>query len=217
MSKDISLLNTKLQELSCPKRASFNQSLYENDLKSLGVPIKELRKLGKEFSDIDISLLLLNEYFEYIFLFFFIGLKRCFSLEEQVSFVLKNKSHLLSWAITDSLENSFYKLDIQDEIKILTSLKNEGSYCYRLALVILMRYLKEDHDEIYSFIEDREELEVKKAIAWLLATAYCYEEDKVLSFAKALSLKTRRLLVSKIRDSYRVSKESKQRAKLSLL
>ena len=78
-----------------------------------------------------------------------------------------------------------------------------------------MRF-KKQWDEISPYIEDDSGREVYTAVAWLFQGCYVYRQDDVLNLVSSFSPVTKRVLLSKIRDSRKISKEDKEKAAFSL-
>lgn len=97
-----------------------------------------------------------------------------------------------------------------------------GSYEYeiRLAVVLILNYLitEEYIDEILPMLEkvDCNYYYTSMAVAWALSFCYINFPEKTFVFLKNCSLDsvTFKRTVQKIRDSYRISKEDKQRVKM---
>lgn len=209
----------EIDTLSDERRAKFNESLYETKrLRSLGVKIPDLRKIAKKYQDLPLHLFLGSNYFEYRFLFFTIGLRKLDSLKEQVDFIIKNKNLLISWALTDSIVNEFHIDTLKKTLAALKAFITDGSeYLIRLSYVILIKFASSPEQELYDFVTDNDSLIVKKAIAWLYSYLFISDEERMLNDAKRFSLETRKLIVQKVRESLRVSKEKKDHCKSVLL
>ncbi len=208
-------INDELISLGNSDKAAFAKSLLEKEcpLKSLGIPMPTVRNLSKKHKPKDVENLKLNRYTEANILYFLVILKPL-TLEEQVSFLIKKPNYYESWAITDTIQSAI-KVKTTEEIVKILPLKEKGSYSRRLFYVLLMRF-KEQWDEISPYIEDDPGREVYTAVAWLLQGCYVYHQDEVLNHISSFSPVTKRVLLSKIRDSRQISKDGKEKAALSL-
>ncbi|MFA6830323.1 MAG: DNA alkylation repair protein [Bacilli bacterium] len=215
-------LENELRSYSDIERGAFNESLFSCDLKSLGTRVPQLRLLAHKYSDLDISTIPLDSTFDENFLFFSIGLLQNSTLEKQTDFILKYQDYLKTWAITDSISQLFRIKDFQTDLTLLNKLKSGSLFAQRLSYVLILRYLrlkKSPLDNIISFLEDSPSREVYYALAWVLAE-FCikYPEAFVSLYQKErYSLATRRITVSKINDSRRVTAEGKKKAKKLIL
>ncbi len=204
-------INDELMSLKNDDKASFVESLLEKEcpLKSLGIPIPVIRKMSKKYSAEDVKDIDLNRYTEANIHYLLVMLKTL-NLEQQVSFHLENPDLYKSWAITDTIQSEIRIKTAKDIGKILP-LKEKSSYSRRLFYVILMRF-RQQWNEISSYIEDDERREVYMAVAWLLQGCYVYHPDEVLDHVSSFSPVTKRVLLSKIRDSRQINKDDKKKA-----
>lgn len=128
-------LEKELIEKKNDKKAAFDKPLFACDLLCLGWPIPELRKLGNTLAKED-SILLddfkLDTYFEVNFLYFVIALKRLKNLEKQTDFLLQNKDHLHTWAITDTIDKFIQHKPFLEAKPYLLKMQKGGHYLTRL-------------------------------------------------------------------------------------
>jgi hypothetical protein len=211
-----------LERLKDDKKAAFDEPLFHCDLKSLGVPVPTLRALAKTYHDIDPKALPLDSSFEVDFLFFQIGLGQTSTPEEANRFLVANQAHLKTWAITDSLYQLYPLTTFLVDRKNLSVLKKQGSYLKRFCYLLFFRYLRADPKPLktyLSFLSDDESWEVSYALGWLLTEMAIKNYDGFLKDfdPRKYSLATRKITVSKIRDTFRLTSAQKEKAKALIL
>lgn len=198
----------------------FNKKVITTNYETLGIRIPLLRKIAseifkgeyQEFLEISDS----TYYEEVMIKGFVIG-----KIKEIDEFMMYFNSYLDlidNWAICDCFCNSLkiinknknYFLNIIDAL-----VKSNNLYYIRVGLVLLLSfYVEEEYiDIILKYLEKikSNEYYVNMAKAWLLCEVFVKYQDKGLKFLmnNQLDKFTINKAISKIRDSYRVSKETK--------
>lgn len=126
-----------------------------------------------------------------------------------------------NWATTDMVASSIksIKKNREDFLNVIDEfIKSSREFTVRMALVCLKGYyITPDYlavifDRIAS-VKDREEYYIKMAVAWLVSECFIKYPDETYGFlnAKILPAWTQNKSISKIRDSYRVPKEIKEK------
>lgn len=204
-----------LKTISTQKKKEFDMRLIPDTPFILGAKIPDLRKIA--------SSILLGDYEKFlknvcsdcheVMLVRGIVIARCKKRDEYLDeFALS----VYNWAICDTVANSFTKVDDALYQKLLTYLKSEKPFTVRLGVVgLLSKFIKEKPVEILHEVKQiKVEAEtVKMAVGWLLSVAYVYSPEVCLQYLSDGSFdeQTVKIAFSKIRDSFRVSKEETAR------
>jgi len=123
-----------------------------------------------------------------------------------------------NWAICDGFCNSIKLKEEEKDAyfkKIKNLLKEKEEFKVRVGLVLLLTHFVEEKyiEEIFVLVDKikREEYYINMAIAWLVAECFIKEPDKTIKYLKENNLNkfTQNKTISKIRDSYRVTKKMK--------
>lgn len=183
--------------------------------KIIGVRIPVLRKIAKKLTDNNF----LWDYYEEVMLHgFHIGYAK-YSFDERLSLLDAFVPRIDNWAVCDCTVSTF-KFILKNQADFLEYLKkymySESEYEVRFAVVILMDYYIDD--EYVDFAVDyfknikSDYYYVNMAAAWALSVAFVKYKEKVLPLIEnsALTKEIHNMTISKIRDSLRVDKETKE-------
>lgn len=209
-----------LETLRDEKNKIFFSKTCSTKYEILGIKVPLLRKIAKEISKTDISTFLSltkYKYYEEVLIKGFI----IANIKEEKLFsstFTEYIKHIDCWGICDSFCNSLIlpKLNPPKYFKLAKKLSlNKKEFTSRVGLcIILFHYVKEPYlEEIYRLIDEitSDKYYVNMACAWLLCELYIKDKDRALSYLKNNHLNsfTQNKAISKIRDSYRVTKEEK--------
>ena len=133
-----------------------------------------------------------------------------------MKYINKLIKYIDSWSVTDTLKFSI-KNHEDEYLKYAKELINsKETYARRTGVRILFSYTKLDDyiDQIFRIIDslnDEEEYYVNMAVAWLLCELMIKQRDRTLKYLKNHNLNkfTINKMISKCRDSFRVSEEDK--------
>ena len=219
--KDYEMYVDYLKSLQDENYRKFHQNLTTTRYEILGLRVPMQRKIAKEISKGNIEEFFCfckDKYYEEVNIegFVLAGIKELSLLEKYFdSFVLK----IDNWAICDGFCNSLKIVQKNKEYfwkKIQELLKKEETFSVRVGLILLLCFYVEK-EYIFDILQlvktvTHEEYYVGMGLAWLLAECYIKypEETLVLLKEKSLSSFVQNKTISKIRDSYRVSKEEKE-------
>lgn len=182
--------------------------------KIIGVRLPELRKIGKRLSDNDFAW----DYYEEIMLHgFYIGYAKL-SFEERLALLDEFVPEIDNWAVCDCVCSTlkFINKSKVDFLEYLKKYMYSGrEYEIRFATVVLMDYYIDDEyidftiDYLKSTVSDH--YYVNMAVAWALSVAFVKYRDKVMPIIESgtLTKEIHNMTISKIRDSFRVDKETK--------
>ena len=213
-----------LNSLSSSTYKDFNKKIVNSKYEVLGVSVPVLKKLAKELSETDYKRLLkimkFNTYEEVILAFLIISNIKDY--EEAVLYLKEYISYIDSWGVTDTFASSFkiVKKNKQQTLSLIDELiKDDYTFSKRLGYILLLDYyIDEEHLGLifnYTKKEDSKEYYVQMAISWLLSVMYVKYTNETYDFLKDSNLDdfVVRKTVSKVQDSFRVSKEDKEKIK----
>jgi len=201
----------------------FHQKLTPTKYEILGIRVPIQRKIAKEIAKGNpISFLKVcgTTYYEEVNIegFVIANLKG----EEFDSYFDSFLEKIDNWAICDGFCNSLKNIEKQKEKyfeKIKKLLNETHPFKVRVGLVLLLSFYVEENyiEEITRLVDNikREEYYINMAIAWLIAECYIKFPKLTMPYLKEnhLSSFTQNKTISKIRDSYRVTKEEKEKLK----
>lgn len=199
------------------KYKEFHKKLIPNvdENKIIGVRIPDLRKIGKKLENNDFDWY----YYEEIMLHgFYIGYKKL-DYEKRLSLLDEFVPGIDNWAVCDCVCSTlkFVKDNRYEFLQYLMKYMNsKKEYELRFAIVMLMDYyiIDEFADYVINYlISVRSDFYyVNMAVSWAFCTAFTKYRDKVLPVieSKTLTKDVQNMTISKIRDSFKVDKETKE-------
>lgn len=203
------------------KYRDFHKKLVPNvdESKIIGVRVPIVRKIAK--SAFQNNAENLCEYYEEKEVFgLTISMKKC-SVEEHKKDISDFVSLIDNWGICDTCTASmkFIAKDKTQYFDFLSSYIGTGEYPTRFAIVALMDYYLDDDYidcvfDLYKTISS-DKYYVNMALAWAYSTAFVKYEEKVIGLIKSKTLSpwVQNKTIQKIRESYRVDKETKEKLK----
>lgn len=209
-----------LKSLGEDSYKNFNKKLVSTKYETLGIRIPLLRKIASEIFRGEYQEFLEvagSTYYEEVMIKGFV-IGKIKNLEEFMIYFNSYLDLIDNWAICDCVCNSLkiisknkeYFLDVIDSL-----VKSSKVYNVRAGFVLLLSfYVEEEYiDIILKYLNEikSDEYYINMAKAWLLCEVFVKHQDKGLSFLSSNQLDkfTVNKAISKIRDSYRVSKETK--------
>jgi len=213
-----------LKSLREEEYKKFHQKLVTTKYEILGLRVPLQRKIAKEISKGNYESFLSfckDDYYEEVNIEgFVIGFIK--KEEEFEKYFVKFISKIDNWAICDGFCSSLKLLEKNPKkyFPLCQSfLSQSEEFSVRVGLVLLLNYyVKEEYiDRILAtiFTIEREEYYINMALAWLIAECFIKFPEETLPFIKKKILKPfpQNKAISKIHDSYRVSKETKEELK----
>lgn len=198
------------------KYKAFHSKLVPtiNSDKIIGVRIPELRKIGKALADNNFAW----DYYEEIMLHgFYIGYAKL-PFEERLTLLDNFVPKIDNWAVCDCVCSSL-KFINKNKTEFLEYLKkymnSENEYEIRFSIVILMDYYIDDEysDLAVNYLKNikSDYYYVNMAAAWALSVAFVKYREKIMPLIEnnVLTKEIHNMTISKIRDSFRVDKETK--------
>ena len=221
-------IKTWIKENSEEKYKSFTEKLVKTKYEIVGIRTPKLRKFAKELLKkygVDSLKMLSDNIYEEIMLQGFIVAYSSRSLVDKKDLIDNYLYKCDCWSLVDSFVSSL-KLkgeEYHEGYKMLNEYRDNQTkmkqypYIERFVLCLSMSlYLNDQYiDDILEYSEkltDRE-YTVKMANSWLLATAAIEYFEQVIDVIMKLDEETLRYFKGKIRDSYRISEDKKERVK----
>lgn len=216
-------LRIKLTESAEEKYKEFHRSLVPGLDNMLGVRVPKIRELAKwaakqkwqaEWDDLSNSC-----YEELMIKGILIGYGKL-NREEQTIYLKKYVPLINSWAICDCTCSTwkFMKKDQDYWFQFLEPyLKSENEFEVRFAVVSMLDHFVNDTyiERLFQAFDSikQEDYYVKMAVAWAVSVCYVKHPEETLKYLqkKSLDAFTHNKAIQKIRESYRVSKEEKDR------
>ncbi|MCI8575907.1 MAG: DNA alkylation repair protein [Bacilli bacterium] len=210
----------ELRQKENPKYRDFHTRLTITKYPILGINVPECRKIAKEIIQTDIKSFLTypNEtYYEEVLIEGFV----IASIKEENYFFQELERFLPkidNWAICDSFCNSVKMIGVSPEKYFdywLQLIKRKEPFSIRVGLIILLNfYIKEEYlTNIYQSIDEikSDHYYVNMGMSWLLAEMYTKYPKETEEYLKKSRINdfTMNKTISKIRDSYRITKKQK--------
>ena len=204
------------------KYKDFNKSIILNSkYEMIGIRLPIMRDIAKKISKTNIEDFLKysnNKYYEEIMIQGFV----ISHIKDEEEFYKYFKNHITkidNWSLCDSFCSSIkivkkYEKKYFNESINLSLSKEE--FISRIGLVIILNHFinKDNLDKIYNTLNkiNSDKFYINMAEAWLICELYINYPNETLSFIKNNKLNkfTQNKAISKIHDSYRVSKEEKE-------
>lgn len=207
-----------LQDLDYQK---FHSKITKTNYKIIGIRVPLMRKIAdniykgnylKYLESYD------NNYYEEIFIRGIVisKIKDINILIKQMKeFVLK----IDNWAICDSFCNSLKIVNKNKDIfwdEILNFIKSDKEFVVRVGIILILNfYIEEKYlDKIFNIFDNlnTDKYYINMAISWTICEMYIKYKDKTLKYMQKNKLNSfvQNKTISKIKDSYRISKEEKE-------
>ena len=216
---DYSSLKKLLFESADNKNMEFAKKVFNTSYKIIGLMTPTLKRIIQDHykdEDLKLSDFELGKYQEIDIVYLATALKRAKSYKDQMEFLKKNLYFVKGWAVTDVLNQYLKKATFAEYFPYFEHFaKCKNTYEVRFAYVgMLKHYDSPDIEKIAPLLRYNEEDMIMMAEAWLLATIAIKHSDFVYGLLKnmndeALKKKT----ISKMNESFRISKEDKERFK----
>lgn len=198
----------------------FSERIIDTNYPMIGVRTPILKKLSKSIP-LDVLELNNEKYYEEVLLKLFV-ISNIKDKEEYDKYFNKYIYKIDCWSLCDSFvtASKIIKKNKEHYFNVVKELlKDDYLFAVRVGLVILLNYYVEEEylSKIFDLVDNinREEYYIKMAIAWLLSICYIKypkETSKYLDNTKIDDF-TYNKTISKICDSYRIDKETKQELK----
>ena len=201
------------------KNMEFAKKVFNTSYKIVGLMTPTLKRIIQEHykdEDLNLSDFELGEYQEIDIAYLAIALKKAKTYKEQMEFLKNNLYFVKGWAVTDVLNQYLKKATFAEYFPFFGHFaKCKNTYEVRFAYIgMLKHYDSQDIEKIVPFLRYNEEYMVMMAEAWLLATIAIKNSDFVYDLLKNMDdVVLKKKTISKMNDSFRISKEDKARFK----
>ena len=201
------------------KNMEFAKKVFNTSYKIIGLMTPTLKKLIQEHykdEDLKLSDFEVGEYQEIDIFYLVTALKRAKTYKEQMEFLKKNLYFVKGWAVTDVLNQYLKKATFAEYFPYFEHFaKCKSTYEARFAYIgMLKHYESPEIERIVPYIRYNEEYMIMMAEAWLLATIAIKHSDFVYGLLKDMDDEVlKKKTISKMVESYRISKEDKERVK----
>lgn len=222
-------IKENLKDLVDEKYRSFHTKLCPNVNNILGIRVPVLRNYAKELNKKYESKYLLanigNDYYEEIMLQgMIIGLNKKFTFKELANYIKDFVPKIDNWAICDTFCSGLkitqkYKNEMFELIK--DYLKFNKEFELRFAIVMLLDYYIEKQYlqrlfEIFNNVKS-DKYYVKMAVAWAISICLIKFYDEAVEYLESdskLDEWTHNKAIQKAIESYRLTKEQKEKIKM---
>lgn len=217
--EDIKEFEDYLYSLRREDKINWTKNIVCTNIETLAIVLPDLKKLAKEIykGNYESYLNLMpHKYFESLITnAFLISLIKDYKV--QIKYINKLIKYIDSWSVTDTLKFSIknHEDEYFDYAKEL--IESSETYARRIGIRILFSYIKLDDyvDQIFttiSLLKCEEEYYVNMATSWLLCELMIKQRNKTLKYLSNHKLNkfTINKMISKCRDSFRITKEDKE-------
>ena len=221
MKKDIVWDKEYLKSISEESYKEFNSKIIFTNYEMLGIRLPKLRVLTKEIFNNDYKCFLnvnITYYEEAMLYLLVIALIK--DIDELMLYFPNALDLIDNWALCDSFCGSL-KIVINNKeyfLKVIDKLLNsDKTYNVRVGLVLLLNYyISEEYlDLIFKYLDNinSDEYYINMAEAWLLCEIFIKYQSYGLKYLENNKLNnfTINKTISKIRDSYRVNEDVKDK------
>lgn len=203
-----------LEKLKNEKNILFSKKILNTKLDLFGLKTKQVLEIAKKYKDIDVSTFELDKYYEVNYLYFYIYLKKNKNIDDQINFLIVNRSHLENWAIVDGTSKLLVDFKLNDSKKFL---KFNDEFIVRYPYICMLKFTKnlQNLNEIFSYLKNDDRYYVKMGEGWLLSYCFINHFDETYKYYENTTVDKSILLIGiqKAIDSFRVSEENKLKLK----
>ena len=203
-----------LEKLKNEKNILFSKKILNTKLDLFGLKTKQVLEVAKKYKDIDVSTFELDKYYEVNYLYFYIYLKKNKNIDDQINFLVANRSHLENWAIVDGTSKLLVDFKLNDSKKFL---KFNDEFIVRYPYICMLKFTKnlQNINEIFSYLKNDDRYYVKMGEGWLLSYCFINHFDETYKYYENTTIDKSILLIGiqKAIDSFRVSEENKLKLK----
>ena len=212
-----------LKSIADTEYKEFHSSLVLNSkYEMIGIRVPDMKKIAKEIVKTSDSEEFLkyakNKYYEEVMIQ---GLVISHIKDEEVfyKYFKKHIGKIDNWALCDTFCSSIKIIEKHEDKYFKEAIKmalNKDEFTSRIGLVIILDHFisKENIDVIFETLNkiDSDKFYINMAEAWLVCELYIKHPKETKEFIKKNNLNkfTQNKAISKIHDSFRVSKEEKE-------
>ena len=215
-------VKNELYKLQDEEYQKFQQNIILNLDNHIGVRVPQLRKLAKKLvrDKVSIDEIEIDTYEEILLKGFYIGYSKV-DIDTRLQLIESYLPLITNWAICDGFVSTlkFTKYHKEVVFNWLMQYVHGSVYEVRFVLVMLLTYFIDDEyiDSCYRVFDciTNDDYYVKMALAWAISIAYIKYTKRTRDYLLFAQIDgwTYNKAISKICDSYRVSKEEKEELK----
>ena len=215
----------ELFEKADPGYKEYHLTLIPGAMEIIGVRMPILRQMSKDICKGDWRAFLKSpmEYHEEHMLTAFVIAKADMSFEERMELTKKFVTTIKNWAVCDAFCGEIKVKNVKDKEKLweycLDLIDTDDEFKMRVAAVMMLdQFIDDDHiHQVLDILSTKYHpgYYYKMGVAWTLSTCYLDYPDLTerALFSDSLDKEIRNKSIQKISDSFRVSKENKERLK----
>ncbi len=218
LKSDIKIFEEYLLTMKNESRMLWTKNLLNTNLTCLAIKTEQIKKIAKEISKGNyksfLDLKIYSTYDSYAINGFIISKIKDFDTFKYYLDIYSD--NVDNWGLCDLLSVNIKCHEEEYLYLIKEYLKDKNTFKRRIALRILFKYIDYDNyvKEIFSIIDsltNEQEYYVNMINAWLLCELFIKRKDETLKYLdnNHLNKFTINKMISKCRDSYRVSKIDK--------
>ena len=215
-------VKNELYKLQDEEYQKFQQNIILNLDNHIGVRVPQLRKLAKKLvrDKVSIDEIEIDTYEEILLKGFYIGYSKV-DIDTRLQLIESYLPLITNWAICDGFVSTLKFTKDHKEVVFnwLMQYVHGSVYEVRFVLVMLLTYFIDDEyiDSCYRVFDciTNDDYYVKMALAWAISIAYIKYTKRTRDYLLFAQIDgwTYNKAISKICDSYRVSKEEKDELK----
>ena len=215
-------VKNELYKLQDEEYQKFQQNIILNLDNHIGVRVPQLRKLAKKLvrDKVSIDEIEIDTYEEILLKGFYIGYSKV-DIDTRLQLIESYLPLITNWAICDGFVSTLKFTKDHKEVVFnwLMQYVHGSVYEVRFVLVMLLTYFIDDEyiDSCYRVFDciTNDDYYVKMALAWAISIAYIKYTKRTRDYLLFAQIDgwTYNKAISKICDSYRVSKEEKEELK----
>lgn len=216
---DFEKLRAFLKESADERYREFHSSLLPDTDNVLGVRLPRLRELAKQISRGNVEEYLRGaqcDFYEEDMLFCLVAAYSRCDVQTKLRRIELALPHIKNWAVCDSMCNTLKPKGELSEplfLKVKQYVMSEREFTARFGVVMLLcHYISRDTADLLCEVS-HDGYYVKMAVAWAVQVLFVKDEDAAMSLLKSGKLDdfTQNKAISKIRDSFRVDRETKDK------
>ncbi len=204
------------------KYQKFHKSLLNDDIEVIGIRVPILRKIALEIAKntgINFLNIVKHDTYEEILLHGLVLGYLKIDFDDLLPLLDEFLKYNSNWAINDITVTTLkiFKKNLEKGFIYIKKLLKKNSWSKRFGLVLLLTYYINDEyiDEVIKISMDinSKDYYVLMANAWLISICYIKYPEKIepLILNKSWDIVTLKKAIGKIKDSYRVTKEDKEK------
>lgn len=219
LKEDIENFEKYLLKLEDKESISRSYKITKTKMNLLGIKSNILKNIAKEIFKGNYTSFLdynLNNYYDELIINAYI-INKIKDYDLKIKYLNEYIKNDLCWATCDVLKfnNDKRYLELSKEY-----LKNKNNFIVRIGIIILFSFIKSDLEEVLNIIKTIKSTDyyVNMAYAWLFCDIYIIDNNKAIEYIENNEINNFVInkFISKCNDSYRLTKEEKEKIKKTL-